>query len=135
MLVISILEAEDFGEELYPLMRDTLTGLIKVRHAGLIIAAGDSKGMIYRLLSELAIEYSHVFFTILLSNDKLAYEGSSIEWPHIFSLDCDIAYDDPKNAKQKRRKTLIERSDIIICRKKYCNEVRKNNWHCEIIAV
>lgn len=135
MLVISILEAEDFGEELYPIMRDNLTGLIKLQHAGLIIAAGDSKGMIYRLLSELAIEYPNVFFTILLSNDKLAYEGSSTEWPHIFSLDCDIAYGDPKSAKQRRRKILIERSDIIICRKMHCDGIRKSNWHCEIIAV
>ena len=75
MLVISILEAEDFGDELYSIMRETLTGLIKVRHAGLIIASGDSKGMIHRLFSELAIEYPSVFFTILLSNDKLAYTG------------------------------------------------------------
>lgn len=132
MLVISILEAEDFGDELYSFMRTNLTGLIKQEHVGLVVAAGDSKGMIYRLLSELTVEYPSVFFTILLSNDKLAYEGGR---PHIFSLDCDIAYGDPKNAKQKRLEILVECSDIIICSKKYCNEIRKNNRYCDIIAV
>lgn len=135
MLVISILEAEDFGEELYSFMRTNLTGLIKQEHVGLVIAADDGKGMIYRLLSELAIEYPHVFCTILLSNDKLAYEEGSKEWPHIFSLDCSIAYGNQGSAKQRRREILIERSDIIICRKKYCNEIRKNNRYCDIIAV
>lgn len=131
MLVISILEAEDFGDELYSLMRENLIGLINVRHAGVIIAAGESKGMIYRLFSELAVEYPHVFFTILLPNDKLAYEGSH----HLFSINCDFAYYDHKSAKERRRITLIERSDIIICRQKNCNEIRKNNYYCEIIAV
>ena len=135
MLVISILEAEDFGEELYPVMRNNLTGLIKLQHVGLIIAAGDSKGMIYRLLSELAVEYPNVFFTILLSNDKQAYEGGDREWPHIFSLDFDVAYGDPKSAKQRRREIIITHSDIIFCRKKYCNEIRKINRCCEILVI
>ena len=135
MLVISILEAEDFGEELYPIMRNSLTDLIKLQHVGLIIAAGDSKGMIYRLLSELSIEYPHVFCTILLSNDKLAYEEGYKEWPHIFSLDCSIAYGNQGNAKQRRREFLIEHSDIVICRKTHCNGIRNNNCHCDIIAL
>ena len=134
MLVISILEAEDFGDELYSIMRETLTGLIKVRHAGLIIASGDSKGMIHRLFSELAIEYPSVFFTILLSNDKLAYTGGYREWPQIYSLDCNIAYGAQESAKQRRRKMLIERSDIIICRKMYCDDIRQTNLDCEIIV-
>lgn len=135
MLVISILEADEFGEELYPVMRDSLSGLIKQEHIGVITAAGDTKGMIYRLLSELSIEYPHVFFTILLSNDKYAYEGGNAEWPHIFSLNCNIAYSDPKNAKQKRRETLIEGSDIVFCRKNHCNGIRKINGYCDIIAL
>lgn len=135
MLVISILEAEDFGEELYPIMQDSLTGLINQEHVGLIIAAGDTKGMIYRLLCELATEYPHIFFTILLSNDNLAYECSSEDSPHLFSLDCDLVYGDPKNVKQRRREILIERSDIIFCRKNRCNGIRKINRHCDIIAV
>ena len=135
MLFISILEADEFGEELYPVMRDSLTGLIKQEHIGVITAAGDTKGMIYRLLSELSIEYPHVFFTILLSNDKYAYEGGNEEWPHIFSLNCNIAYSDPKNSKQKRRETLIERSDIVFCRQSHCNGIRKINGYCDIIAL
>lgn len=135
MLIVSILEAEDFGEELYSVMRENLTDLIKQQHVGVVTAAGDSKGMIYRLLSELSIEYPHVFFTILLSNDKLAYEGSVTECPHIFSLDCNIAYDDHQNATQRRRKILIERSDIVFCRKTHCNGIRKINRYCDIIAI
>ena len=130
MLVISILEADDFGDELYPVMRKSITDIIHMQHVGLVIAAGDSKGMIYRLLSELAVEYPHIFFTILLSNDKLAYDKNPI-----FSLDCNIAYDDPINAKQKRRETLIQHSDVVFCRRKYCNEIRRINRHCDIIVL
>lgn len=135
MLVISILEAENFGEELYSVMRENLAGLIIQQHVGVVTAAGDCKGMIYRLLSELSTEYPHVFFTILLSNDKPAYEGGNAERPHMFCLDCNIAYDDPKSAKQKRRKILIERSDIIFCCKTHCNEIRKINRYCDIIVL
>lgn len=135
MLVISILEAEDFGEELYSVMRENLTSLIKQQHVGVVTAAGDSKGMIYRLLSELSIEYPHIFFTILLSNDNLAYEEGVTEWSHMFSLDCNIAYDAPVSAKQRRREILIERSDIIFCRKTQCNGIRKINRYCDILAV
>lgn len=135
MLVISILEADDFGEGLYPIMRNNLTSLIKQQHVGLIIAAGDSKGMIYRLLSELSIEYPHIFCTILLSNDKLAYEKGCKEWPQIFSLDHSIAYGDQGSAKQRRREFLIEHSDIVICRKTHCDGIRKKNCHCDIIAL
>ena len=135
MLVISILEAEDFGEELYSVMRENLTSLIEQQHVGVVIAAGDSKGMIYRLLSELSIEYPHIFFTILLSNDNLAYEEGVTEWSHIFSLDCNIAYADPGKAKQRRREILIEHSDIIFCRKTHCNGIRKINRYCDILAI
>jgi hypothetical protein len=135
MIVISILEADEFGDELYPIMRDSLTGLIRQGHVGVISAAGDSRGMIYRLFSELAIEYPEIFFTILLSNDNLAYEEDGDKWPHLFSLDGDIAYGNPRNSKQRRRKTLIERSDIIFCLKEHSNGIRKNNFHCDIIAL
>lgn len=135
MFLISILEAEDFGDELYPVMRENLIGIINQEPVGAIIAVGDTKGMIYRLLTELAIEYPYIFFTILLSSDKLAYETDSTDWPHILSLDCNIAYGDPRTAKQRRRKTIIEHSDIVICRKKYCNDIRKNNCRCDIIVV
>ena len=135
MLVISILEADDFGEELYQVMRDSLTGLIIQQHAGVITAAGDIKGMIYRLFKELAIEYPHVFFNILLSNDKLAYEGDDTETEHMFSLDCDFAYDAPITAKKRRREILIEHSDIVICRQNRCSGIRKINKFCDIIAV
>ena len=131
MLVVSILDADSFGDELYDKMRSNLTSIINIQHVGVIVAAGDTKGMIYRLLSELAVEYPDVFFTILLSNDKLAYEGLS----HIFSLDCDICYGDPRNAKQRRRKTLIERSDIVIARKNHCNDIRELNRFCDIIVI
>lgn len=47
MLIISILEADEFGEELYPFMRESLTGLIKQGHVGLVTAAGDTGGMIF----------------------------------------------------------------------------------------
>jgi len=134
MLVISVIEAEDFGDELYPVMRENLTGLIEQQRAGLIIAAGDSRGMIYRLLNELSVEYPHVFCTILLSNDKLAYEGGSKECPHIFSLDCSIVYDSHGNAKQKLREKLIDLSDIIICRKKNYDKIRKISYQCDILA-
>ena len=131
MLVVSILDADCFGDELYDKMRSNLTSIINIQHVGVIVAAGDTKGMIYRLLSELAVEYPDVFFTILLSNDKLSYEGLS----HIFSLDCDICYGDPRNAKQRRRKTLIERSDIVIARRNYCNDIRELNRFCNIIVI
>ena len=61
MPTISILEADDFGEELYPIMRESITSFIKYDGIQLVMANGDSKGMIHRLLSELAIEYPHVF--------------------------------------------------------------------------
>ena len=131
MLVVSILDADCFGDELYDRMHSNLTAIINTEHVGVVVAAGDSKGMIYRLLSEMAIEYPDVFFTILLSNDKLAYE----EPPHIFSLDCDIAYGDPRTAKQRRRRTLIERSDIVIARKNHCNDIRELNRFCDIIVI
>ena len=131
MLIVSILDADCFGDELYDKMRSNLTSIINIQHVGVVVAAGDTKGMIYRLLSELAVEYPDVFFTILLSNDKLAYE----EQPHIFSLDCDICYGDPRNAKQRRRKTLIERSDIVIARKRHCNDIREINRLCDIIVI
>ena len=131
MLVISILDADRFGDELYDSVRSNLTSIINIEHVGVIVAAGDSKGMIYRLLSEMAVEYPDVFFTILLSTDKPAYEGLS----HIFSLDCDICYGDPRNAKQRRRKTLIERSDIVIARRNYCNDIRELNRFCDIIVI
>ena len=131
MLVVSILDADNFGDELYDKMHNNLTSIIATEHVGVIVAAGDSKGMIYRLLCEMAIEYPDVFFTILLSNDKLAYEGSS----QILSLDCDIAYGDPRTAKLMRRKTLIERSDIVIARKNHCNDIRELNRFCDIIVI
>ena len=131
MLIVSILDADRFGDELYDSVRSNLTSIINIEHVGVIVAAGDSKGMIYRLLSEMAVEYPDVFFTILLSNDKPAYEGLS----HIFSLDCDICYGDPRNAKQRRRKTLIERSDIVIARRNYCNDIRELNRFCDIIVI
>ena len=130
MLVISILEAEDFEEELYSIMRKNIMAIIKQQHVGLVIAAGDTKGMIYRLLNEFSDEYPHIFFTILLSNDKLAYDKNPI-----FSLDCNIAYDDPINAKQKRRETIIQHSDVVFCRRKYCNEIRRINRHCDIMVL
>lgn len=131
MLIVSILDADSFGDELYDKMRSNLTSIINIQHVGVVVAAGDTKGMIYRLLSELAVEYPDVFFTILLSNDKLAYEGSS----QILSLDCDIAYGDPRTAKLMRRKTLIERSDIVIARKNHCNDIRELNRFCDIIVI
>ena len=131
MLIVSILDADSFGDELYDKMRSNLTSIINIQHVGVVVAAGDTKGMIYRLLSEMAIEYPDVFFTILLSNDKLAYEGSS----QILSLDCDIVYGDPRTAKQRRRKTLIERSDIVIARKNHCNDIRELNRFCDIIVI
>ena len=135
MLVISILEANDFGDELYPVMRKSITDIIHMQHVGLVIAAGDSKGMIYRLLSELAVEYPHIFFTILLSNDELAYEGSEERWPQIISFDGDLVYPDPKNAKKTRREILIERSDIVFCLKGKSNGIRKINSYCDIMTV
>lgn len=111
MLVVSILEADIFGEELYPIMRNTLTAIMNQEHVGLVIAAGDSKGMIYRLLSEMATERPDIFFTILLSNDRLAYENSD------------------------KREALIQRSDIVICRKRHCDGIREINRYCEIVVV
>ena len=135
MIVISILEADEFGEELYSIVRESLTGLINQQHVGVVTAAGDTKGMIYRLLSELSIEYPHIFFNILLSNDKLAYEGGNENFPNIFSFNTDIAYQNHGNAKYIRRKALIERSDIIICLKKHCNGIRKINCYCDIMVL
>ncbi len=135
MVVISILEADEFGDDLYSIMRESLTALIKERNVGIVTAAGDTKGMIYRLLCELAVEYPHVFFNVLLSNDKLAYEGGDEGWPNILSLDYDIAYNDPKNAKRKRREFLIKDSDIIFCLQKHSNGIRAINKHCDILAV
>ena len=131
MLVVSILDADSFGDELYDKMHCNLSSIIAMQRISVVVAAGDSKGMIYRLLSEMAIEYPDVFFTILLSNDKLAYEGSS----QILSLDCDIAYGDPRTAKLMRRKTLIERSDIVIARKNHCKDIRELNRFCDIIVI
>ena len=131
MLVVSILDADCFGDELYDKMYSNLTSIIATEHVGVVVAAGNTKGMIYRLLSKMAIEYPDIFFTILLSNDKLAYEGSS----QILSLDCDIVYGDPRTAKQRRRKTLIERSDIVIARKNHCNDIRELNRFCDIIVI
>ena len=43
MIVISILEADDFGDEMYLPVRDLLTDIIgRESHVGLVIAAGDS---------------------------------------------------------------------------------------------
>ena len=131
MLVVSILDADCFGDELYDKMYSNLTSIIATEHVGVVVAAGNTKGMIYRLLSKMAIEYPDIFFTILLSNDKLAYEGSS----QILSLDCDIVYGDPRTAKQRRRKTLIERSDIVIARKNHCNDIRELNRFCDILVI
>lgn len=131
MLVVSILEADIFDDKLYPIMRKTLTDIINFQHVGLIMAGGDTKGMIYRLLCEMALEYPDIFFTILLSNDRLAYEGA----PHIFSLNPDIAYGDRRTAKQRRRESLIQRSDIVICPKEHCNGIREINWNCEILVM
>ena len=131
MLVVSILDADNFGDELYDKMHNNLTSIIATEHVGVVVAAGNSKGMIYRLLSKMAVEYPDIFFTILLSNDKLAYEGSS----QILSLDCDIVYGDPRTAKQRRRKTLIERSDIIFARKNHCNDIREINKYCDILVI
>ena len=132
MLVVSILEADNFGEELYPVMRESLTGLIKQERVRVIIAAGDSKGMIHRLLNELAIEYPHIFCTIVLPNDKPAYDSGQ---PHIFSLDCDIVYGDPKNVKNRQREKLIEQSDFVFCRKNHCKDIRKINNYCDIMVI
>ena len=111
MLVVSILEADIFGEELYPIMRNTLTDIMNQERVKLVIASGDGKGMIYRLLSEMATERPDVFFTILLSNDALPYENSD------------------------KREALIQRSDIVICRKRHCNGIREINRYCEIIVI
>jgi hypothetical protein len=135
MLVVSILDADNFGDELYEKMHNNLTSIIATEHVGVVVAAGNTKGMIYRLLSKMAVEYPDIFFTILLPNDKLAYDGSDAGYPHIFSLDPDICYDDPKNAKQRRRKMLIERSDIIFTRKNHCNDIREINKYCDILVV
>ena len=135
MLVVSILEADNFGDELYPIMRNTLTDIINFQHVGLIIAGGDEKGMIYRLLCEMAVEYPDIFFTILLSNDKTAYQGSDRGNPHIFSLNFDIVYGDPRSVKQRRREDLIQRSDVVICPRKYSKGIREINRHCDIVVI
>ena len=132
MLVVSILDADSFGDELYDKMYSNLTSILATKHVGVVVAAGNTKGMIYRLLSKMAIEYPDIFFTILLSNDKLAYDGG---YPHIFSLAPDICYNNPKNAEQRKRKMLIERSDIIFARKNHCNDIREINRYCDILVV
>ena len=135
MLIVSILDADNFGDELYDKMRNNLTTIIATEHVGVVVAAGNSKGMIYRLLSKMAVEYPDIFFTILLSNDKLAYEGSDAGYPHIFSLAPDVCYDGHKNAEQRRRKMLIERSDIIFARKNHCDDIREINRYCDILVI
>ena len=132
MLVVSILDADNFGDELYDKMYSNLTSIIATEHVGVVVAAGNTKGMIYRLLSKMAIEYPDIFFTILLSNDKLAYDEG---YPHIFSLAPDICYNDPKNAEQRKRRMLIERSDIIFARKNHCDDIRELNRFCDIIVI
>lgn len=114
MLTVTILRTEDFAEDLQNTVHNILTNLIDNRGAKIIMAGGDDKDMIYRLFSGLSEQYPSVCFSILLSNDKLAYESSNA---HIFSLDCDIVYQDPKNAAKHRDDKLIKKTDILICRK------------------
>lgn len=94
MLSVFILEAEDFGEELYPLTRNILTDLIEFRNVKTMTAIVNGNDMIFQLFCKLAIQYPKVDFCVILSNNALANE---------------------------RNNTLAERSDIIICRKKLYN--------------
>ncbi len=109
MISVSILVAEDFGEEVYPTVRNILTDLIKYRDVR-AITAGGSNDMIYRLLSDLAVEYPSVYFNILLSNNSLIV---------------------------KQNDNLIDHLDIIVCRKSYSNYVHSRlvGRNFEIIAV
>lgn len=110
---VTLLRAEDFGEELYSTVKSLLIDLIDNRGTKIIDAGGDEKNMIYRLFEELSYRYPNVFFAIHLSEDELAYDGSE---PHLFSLDCDIVYADPTKAKRLRDEKLINRTDVLICR-------------------
>lgn len=138
MLTVTILRTEDFTEDLQNTVHNILTNLIDNRGARIIMAGGDDKDMIYRLFIGLSEQYPSVCFSILLSNDKLAYESSDAP---IFSLDCDIVYQDQKNAAKHRDDKLIKKTDILICRKGsiYDNiaAIRKNSnkTNIEIIAI
>lgn len=114
MLTVTVLRTEDFNEENIQRLQGILIDLIKNRGAKIILAGGDSKDATYRLFCNLAVQYPDIFFSILLSDDKLAYEGSD---PQIFSLDGDVIYKDPMNAAENRDRKLIGKADILICRK------------------
>ncbi len=115
-LNIVILRTEDFPDELYPKVKGVLLEYLENHKVTLVLAGGDDTGMIYRLFRELSPHYPSVFFTILLSNDKLAYDCDGGRGVGIFSFDPEIAYEDVENAADNRDDNIIRGADVLFCR-------------------
>ena len=116
-LNIVILRTEDFSEDLYKYVKDFLVMLIENHGIKSIMAGGDRKDTIYRIFCELAVEYPRYNFSILLSNDELAYEDSDVPGVQIFALDPEIAYGSARDPAGKRDNALLQVADILICRR------------------
>jgi len=116
-LNIVILRTEDFTDDLYKYVKDFLIMLIENHAINSIMAGGDRKDTIYRIFCELAVKYPRNSFSILLSNDELAYEESDVPGVQIFALDPDIAYGSARDPASKRDNALLQLADILICRR------------------
>ena len=114
-LNIVILRTEDFTEDLYKYVNDFLIMMIESHNVDSIMAGGDRKDVIYRIFCELAVKFPRKNFSILLSNEELAYTESDVPGLQIFALDLDVVYGrDPAN---KRDNALLQIADILICRR------------------
>ena len=114
---VVILRTEDFTEDLYKYVKDFLIMLIENHTIGSIMAGGDRKDIIYRIFCELALKYPRENFSILLSNEELAYTESDVPGLQIFALDPDIVYGSARDPATKRDNALLQIADILICRR------------------
>ena len=115
-LTIVILRTEDFPDELRSKVKKALLEYLENYKVTLVLAGGDDTGMIYRLFLELSPHFPSVSFSILLSNDKLAYDCDGGRGIGIFSFDPEIAYEDKENAADNRDDHIIRGADVLFCR-------------------
>ena len=128
---VTILESDDFGDELFSDVQELIIDMIENRNARVFTAGGDTQNMIYRLFGSLSHRYPNVIFTVKLSHDIPAY-GDSL---NLFSLDCELC--NSNNAKNERDRQLLKNADILICRSdsKYASMAKDINSSIEVITV
>lgn len=135
-LSIVIFGADDFPDELYPKVKGVLLEYIENQKVSMVTARGDKASMIYRLFRELVPIYPSVFFSVLLSNDKMAYNCDNGREVGIFSFDPEIGYEDKENAAYNRDLSLVRGADVIILRQasKYndINNIRFNSLNPKV---